>query len=116
VVWEGVVPYLDAAAVTHTLSSLRSLCGPGSALAMDLWDGTGGHDRLAPVRRLGARAIALIGEPVTFGITPARARRLLDEHGFDVVDLAAAGELADRYATAGRRSFESLYTLAATLR
>ena len=116
VVWEGVVPYLDTAAVEGTLSSLRSLCGPGSVLAMDLWDGTGGHDRFAPIRRLGARAIALIGEPVTFGITPSAARQLLARYGFEVVDLAESGELADRYATAGRRSFESLYALAATLR
>jgi methyltransferase (TIGR00027 family) len=115
VVWEGVAPYLDAEAVDGTLSSLRAVCGPGSVLAMDLWDGTGGPGLLAPVRRLGARAIALIGEPVTFGIVASAAHSLLAEHGFEVCDLADATTLATRYATGGRRSFESLYVLAARL-
>lgn len=115
VVWEGVAPYLDAAAVDGTLSALRAVCGPGSVLAMDLWDGTGGPGPLAPVRRLGARAIALIGEPVTFGVVPSAARSLLAEHCFEITDLADATTLATRYATSGRRSFESLYVLAARL-
>lgn len=113
VVWEGVVPYLDAAAVETTLESLRSMCGPGSVVAMDLWDGTGGPGLLAPVRRLGARAIALVGEPVTYGVDPGAANSVLARHGFTMSDLADATTLATRYATAGRRSFESLYVLAA---
>lgn len=113
VVWEGVVPYLDSSAVDATLSALGSLCGAGSVLALDLWDGTGGPGPLAPLRRLGARAIALIGEPVTFGVVPSAASALLGEHGFEVIDAADARELADRYATAARRSFESLYVVAA---
>jgi methyltransferase (TIGR00027 family) len=115
VIWEGVAPYLDAAAVDATLASLREVCGPGSMLAMDLWAGTGGPGPLAPVRRLGARAIALIGEPVTFGVVEPAAHSLLAEHGFQITDLADATTLADRYATGGRRSFESLYVLAARL-
>ncbi|HEY8300859.1 MAG TPA: SAM-dependent methyltransferase [Jatrophihabitans sp.] len=115
VVWEGVAPYLDATAVDTTLDALRALCGPGSTLAMDLWDGVGGQGLFAPLRRLGARAIALIGEPVTFGAVPVAARHLLRRHGFTVRDLAEADELTARYATAGRRSFESLYVLAAEL-
>ncbi|MGH8861763.1 MAG: SAM-dependent methyltransferase, partial [Jatrophihabitantaceae bacterium] len=115
VIWEGVAPYLDAAAVDSTLSSLRALCGHGSVLATDLWDTTGGPGRLAALRRLAARAIALIGEPVTFGATPDAAGALLAGHGFTVTDLADAGELSRRYATAGRRSIESLYVLAARL-
>lgn len=115
VVWEGVAPYLDEVAVETTLDALRTLCGPGSVLAMDLWDGTGGPGPFAPLRRLGARAIALVGEPVTFGAAPVAARHLLHRHGFAVTDLAEADELTTRYATAGRRSFESLYVLAACL-
>jgi methyltransferase (TIGR00027 family) len=113
VVWEGVAPYLDAVAVDGTLTALRTLCGTGSVLAMDMWDGTGGPGPLAPLRRLGARAIALIGEPVTFGAPPEGVHRLLAQHGFSMSDLADAATLADRYATGGRRSFESLYVLAA---
>jgi methyltransferase (TIGR00027 family) len=115
VVWEGVAPYLDSAAVDATLSALGSLCGAGSTLALDLWDGTGGPGPLAPLRRLGAQAIALIGEPVTFGVAPTAVSELLGAHRFGVIDLANAGELTDRYATAGRQSFESLYVVAAEL-
>ncbi len=112
-VWEGVAPYLDAAAVEDTLAALQAMCGTGSVLAMDMWDGSGGPGPLAPLRRLGARAIALIGEPVTFGAPPEGMHRLLARHGFAMSDLADAATLATRYATAGRRSFESLYVLAA---
>lgn len=115
VVWEGVVPYLDSAAVESTLSALAALLGSGSTLALDLWDGTGGPGPLAPIRRLGARAIALIGEPVTYGVTPGAAPALLGAHGFTVSDIADAGELSVRYATRGRRSFESLYVVASAL-
>lgn len=115
VVWEGVAPYLDGEAVGGTLGALAEVCGSGSVLAMDLWDGIGGSGRLAPLRRLGARAIALVGEPVTFGAVPAAARALLAGHGFGVTDLAGADGLSERYATAGRRSIESLYVLAAQL-
>jgi methyltransferase (TIGR00027 family) len=115
VIWEGVAPYLDADAVDTTLEALHTLCGAGSVLAMDLWDGVGGPGALAPLRRFGARAIALLGEPVTFGVRPEAAPQLLHRHGFDLVDLADAGVLAARYSTAGRRSFESLYVLAARL-
>jgi methyltransferase (TIGR00027 family) len=115
VVWEGVAPYLDSAAVDATLSALGALCGAGSTLALDLWDGTGGPGLLAPVRRLGAWAIALLGEPVTFGVAPSAVSPLLGEHGFAVVDLADASQLTSRYATLHRKSFESLYAVAATL-
>jgi methyltransferase (TIGR00027 family) len=113
VIWEGVAPYLDAATVDATLDAVRAVCGPGSTIALDLWDGTGGPGRLAPVRRLAAQALALVGEPVRFGVLPAAATMLLHEHGFEVSEQAGAPELTARYATAGRRSAESLYVLAA---
>jgi methyltransferase (TIGR00027 family) len=115
VVWEGVVPYLDTAAVENTLAALATLCGSGSRLTLDLWDGTGGSGPLAPLRRLGAQAIALVGEPVTFGVAPAAIGALLGRYGFGVIDLAGADALADRYATGERRSFGSLYVVASEL-
>jgi methyltransferase (TIGR00027 family) len=115
VVWEGVAPYLDSAAVDATLTALRTICGTDSVLAMDMWDGAGGPGPFAPLRRLGARAIALIGEPVTFGAPPEGMHRVLARHGFAMSDLADAAKLAHRYATGGRHSFESLYVLAAHL-
>jgi methyltransferase (TIGR00027 family) len=115
IAWEGVAPYLDAAAVSATLSSLAELCGPGSVLAMDMWDGAGGRGPLAALRRLGALSIALVGEPVTFGVAPGHITDILGPHGFAVADLAESREMTERYATLGRRSSDSVYVLAATL-
>lgn len=115
VAWEGVAPYLSAEAVAGTLSSLAELCGAGSVLAMDMWDGLGGHGRLAGLRRLGALTIALVGEPVTFGVPATRISEVLSPHGFTVADLAESGEMTARYATLGRRSSDSVYVLAALL-
>ena len=113
VAWEGVGPYLTRAAVSATLETLRDLCGPGSIVAMDFWDGIGGTGLLAPVRRLGAAAIGLVGEPVTFGMRPDSAVEFLDVHGATVVDLVQHNELAARYSTDHRKCEKSVYVLAA---
>jgi methyltransferase (TIGR00027 family) len=113
VTWEGVAPYLSADAVQATLAALGTLCGVGSTLVMDLWDGSEGTDRLSAVRRLGARTIALIGEPVTFGLPTERLADLLAPAGFVTADLATGAELTSRYATLGRISPESTYVVAA---
>lgn len=113
VVWEGVSPYLTAAAVSETLDTLREVCGPGSVLAMDFWYRLPGIDPFSRARRLGARAIALVGEPITFGVAPSAVAGMLDGHGLDVFDLVQSRELAARYSTGGRPCEESVYVLAA---
>jgi len=113
VVWEGVSMYLSRAAVGDTLDTLSAVCGAGSVLAMDFWHPPGDNGAASRVRRLGARAIALVGEPVTFGVAAARAPALLGGHGFTVFDLVESRELAARYSTDGRPGEESLYVLAA---
>jgi methyltransferase (TIGR00027 family) len=115
VAWEGVSPYLSCAAVSNTFDTLRVLCGPGSTLAMDFWFQPPGHGPADQVRRLGARAVALVGEPVTFGIAPDDVGGFLDRHGFEVFDLVQSHELAARYSTDGRPTERSLYALAARL-
>ena len=115
VAWEGVAPYLSAEAVAETLAALQRLCGQGSVLAMDMWDGVGGSGPLAGLRRLGAQAIALVGEPVTFGVRPERVGEVLGAHGFTVADLSDHTQMTERFATLGRRSVESAYVLAALL-
>jgi len=115
VVWEGVSPYLSRTAVSDTLDTLREVCGAGSTLAMDFWHRLDGIGLFSQVRRLGARAIALIGEPITFGVAPAEVTGFLDVHGFEVFDLVQSRELAARYSTDGRPCEESVYVLAARL-
>jgi methyltransferase (TIGR00027 family) len=114
IVWEGVSMYLSGDAVRATLATLREVCGSGSVLAMDYWYELRGGP-LEQIRRLGAKAIALVGEPVTFGMAPSEVGTFLNGHGFEVFDLVQSQELAQRYATDGRHSEESVYVVAARL-
>jgi len=98
-VWEGVVPYLTAAEVRATVSQVGQLSAPGSRLVVNY------QARSLPTRvmrtavRLVLRAARqpdpLAGEPWRSLWRPAAMRRMLDEHGFDVVcdsDLLALSE------------------------
>jgi methyltransferase (TIGR00027 family) len=115
VVWEGVSMYLSRMAVADTLNTLREVCGAGSTLAMDLWHRLPGAGAGSAIRRLGARAISLIGEPVTFGLAPVEVGGFLEDHGLQVLDLVQWRELAARYSTCGRPCEESVYVVAARL-
>jgi methyltransferase (TIGR00027 family) len=116
VVWEGVSMYLTRQAVDATLRALGAVCGPGTVLAMDYWQSVGGRSVYDRFRRIGERGIRLIGEPITFSIAPSDVPDLLAGEGFDVLDLATAGEMTRRYATAGRHCDEGMYVVAARLR
>jgi methyltransferase (TIGR00027 family) len=116
VVWEGVSVYLTRSAVLETLGALASVCGPGSVLAVDFWQQVGGRRPYDLARRVGERAIRLIGEPMTFALDASAAGPLLESAGFTVFDLAEAGDMTARYATAGRRCDDGMYVAAARLR
>jgi hypothetical protein len=73
----------------------------------------GGHDRYRSLRRLAARSLSWIGEPVSFGMPADDMTAFLAEHGWPPSDLASAPELTERYATDGRRCDPSLYVVAA---
>lgn len=107
--------YLSPLAVADTLDTLGEVCGPGSMLAMDFWHRLPDGGPRAALHHLGARAIALIGEPVTFGVAPTQVAGLLDVHGFEVIDLVQSRELAAPYSTGGRPCEESVYVLTARL-
>jgi methyltransferase (TIGR00027 family) len=115
VAWEGVTPYLDRVTVESTLDALATVCGSGSALALDFWQnvrGIGGYRlRLAAVR-----SMQLIGEPITFAVGAGDVGKLLDAHGFAVADRAQADELTRRYATDGRVCDPGMYVVAARRR
>lgn len=114
VVWEGVAMYLTQEAVEETVSSLAGLCGAGSVLAMDCWQHVPGWGPYDQVRRIGERAIRLVGEPISFAAAPQQLAELLDQRGFRTADLATSEVLTRRYATGGRRCEEGLYVVAAT--
>jgi methyltransferase (TIGR00027 family) len=116
VVWEGVSMYLSRDAVHGTLAAVSSLCGGGSVLAMDFWQhlrGRGGYDRL---RRIGERAVRLIGEPIAFTIAADDVGGPLGAHDFDIIELAEGPEMTERYATAGRHCDAGMYVVAARRR
>ncbi|WP_375480370.1 class I SAM-dependent methyltransferase [uncultured Jatrophihabitans sp.] len=116
VVWEGVSMYLAADAVRATLAALREVCGPGSMIAMDCWQRAGERTPLGAARRAGEQSLRLLGEPVRSALPADRAPALLDQHGFEVADLAQAAAMTRRFATGGRRCDRGMYVLAARRR
>jgi methyltransferase (TIGR00027 family) len=114
VAWEGVIVYLTRAAIKSTVGALHELCGDGSMLSMDCWYMVDSPGPLGSARRAAPGAIALIGEPVTFGMHPEDMPDFLRRLGYAVVDLADAAELEARYCTDGRTVEPSLFVVAAT--
>jgi methyltransferase (TIGR00027 family) len=112
--WEGVPMYLTRAAVKATLDAVWNMSGPGSMIAHDMWHHVDDPGPMGTARRLAPAALSFIGEPVTFFIHPEDMGDFLARHGFQITDLAMAGDLQDRYAR-GERALvdESMYVLAA---
>jgi methyltransferase (TIGR00027 family) len=113
VAWEGVIPYLTRAAIKETLTALHELCGRFSMVAMDCWFLVDDPGPLGSARRAAPGAIALIGEPVTFGMHPEDMPDFLRRLNYEVVDLADAAELESRYCHDGRTVEPSLFVVAA---
>ncbi|OGQ10049.1 MAG: hypothetical protein A2138_21725 [Deltaproteobacteria bacterium RBG_16_71_12] len=97
VVWEGVSMYLTRAAVKATLGLVRSLSAPGTELVLDFWYLLDAPDLRAAAHRFSANLLHLLGEPVLFGIHPEDAGAFLSREGFELVDLADAAALTQRY-------------------
>lgn len=96
-IWEGVAMYLTRTAVKSTLSTLAKMSTPGSAVVMDLWYLPDEPDMLSTARRFSSNLLALLGEPVTFGLHPEDAEPFLARLGFRVRELADANVLRQRY-------------------
>jgi methyltransferase (TIGR00027 family) len=95
--WEGVSYYLPEAAVRDTLA-LVAKTTTGSRLLFDYMPA----DTLThPERYYGAvpdlAYLASEGEPMLFGIEPARLAEFLAPYGLRVIDDASAAELAKRH-------------------
>ena len=96
-VWEGVSMYLTRAAVKTTLATLRAMSAPGSEVVLDLWYLPDEHDLIAAARRFSSNLLALLGEPVTFGLHPEDAGPFFERLGFQVREIADATLLRKRY-------------------
>jgi len=116
VVWEGVSMYLTRSAVKQTLATLHAMNAPGSHLVLDLWYLPDEHDLIAAARRLSSNLLALLGEPVTFGLHPEDAAPFFDRLGFRVEEVADAALLRRRYFAPGTHVYPTNYVLHAVSR
>lgn len=96
VIWEGVTPYLDEAAIDACVRALHGLGAPGSTLAFTWVDRTDvtGIDRDA---RLTARLVAGVGEPYRFGWAAGEVARWLAARGFTLTEEHSDTVLAQRW-------------------
>lgn len=104
-VWEGVAMYLHPDTVDQTLGAVHRLSGPGSELACDLWSAPAGTTIEARMRRIGARMLGTVGEPIRFALTPAEAASFFEARGFRALEVCDSEALAARYALGKRRLF-----------
>lgn len=82
-IWQGVVYYLDAASVDHTLQFITRFSAPGSSVIFDyvyqsVLDSARGHGEVSGMRRYRG----LTGEGLTFGIPEGTVKAFLQERGF----------------------------------
>jgi methyltransferase (TIGR00027 family) len=111
-VWEGVAMYLTRGSVASTLDAVHALAGDRSRLAQDQWQVVDDPGPRGVASRAAAGALALVGEPVTFAMHPEDYEHFLRRHGFRVLDVMMATELASMYAPdASVRLDDSLYVL-----
>ena len=96
-VWEGVSMYLTRSSVKKTLQALRAMSGLGSQVVLDLWYLPDEHDLLSAARRFSSNLLALLGEPITFGIHPEDAEPFFQRLGFRLREVATADVLRKRY-------------------
>lgn len=106
--WEGVSMYLSPATVELTLTTLARLSAPGSEVALDLWSPSRSNDPRALARRLGAQTLSLIGEPLRFSLSTARAPTWFHRLGYHTSDLLDAAQLARRYGLVERAVFPDI--------
>jgi methyltransferase (TIGR00027 family) len=97
VVAEGLLMYLDAVSVARFFAAVRECSGPGSRLACSMMDG---DERNAP--HVGTLdwplrlALRLAGEPLRWGLAPARVSDYATEVGWRVLDQPDESALRQR--------------------
>lgn len=113
--WEGVSMYLSRAAVHATLTALKGLAAPGSALTMDYFRYLDAPSLGASARRLSAGLLAFISEPVTFPMDPEDVPDFMARDGWKVSDIADGAELQRRYIRDGRTVYPANFVVTAVV-
>jgi len=113
-VWEGVSMYLTRRTVKETLDIMRGLGGDGSELVADFWFLVDASDPGSFVRRIQPNLLALLGEPVLFGIHPEDVSAFLERQGIVAREVIEAADLERRYLDGDtRRCYPAFYVVAA---
>lgn len=96
---EGLLMYLDVAAVQVFFADVRRLAAPGSRLAFTCADADeqGNPRLLLPLDRLARLALRLAGEPIRWGIRPTALPPFLADQGMRCLDQPDLTELRRRY-------------------
>jgi methyltransferase (TIGR00027 family) len=99
VVAEGLLMYLDPAAVQQFFTALRQLTGPGSRVAFSSVDADerGDPRLLIPLDALARPLLRLAGEPLRWGIRPPALPAFLADLGLRLLDQPTLDELRRRY-------------------
>ena len=100
-IWEGVVMYLDAAAVESTLQFIAKNSAAGSSVVFDFLppsvvEGTYTKD---PYAVQVADTVRGFGEPFTFGINPDESGAFLKKQGLKQVSNIGHDDMVKRYLT-----------------
>ncbi len=115
-IWEGVSMYLTRRAVQDTLTVVRTLSSPGSEIAMDFWHFLDSGDFASTAHNLSSTFLYFLGEAMTFSIHPEDVVPFLDRLQYDVLDLADAASLEQRFVKDDRRVHPSCYVVSAKTR
>ena len=98
VVAEGLVMYLDAAAVAQFLAAVRASSGPDSRLALSSVDGDEQHSPRVGVLDWPIRlALRLAGEPMRWGVAPDALAAAVAPAGWRVHEQPDLAALRRRY-------------------
>ncbi len=115
-VWEGVSMYLTRRAVKDTLAALHRVAGLGSELAMDWWYLVDDPTALGTAHRTGPAFLHVLGEPVTLSLHPEDAPAFLEREGYELVELADAATLQERFVRDDRQVYPAVYLVLARSR
>ena len=99
-IWEGVVIYLTAEAVDHTLEFVVKNSGAGSSIIFDyVYTSalTAAHKRREIIRMQRVRQFT--GEGLTFGIEEGRVEEFLRTRGYTQIQNATSEDLQQAYCT-----------------
>jgi hypothetical protein len=100
--------------VKESLDAMRRLGGAGAQIPADVWYLIDAADALSSLRRLQPNLLALLGEPVLFGIHPEDVGDFLRRHRLAALAVLEARDLEARYlAGDSRRCYPAFYVVAA---